>query len=129
MEKNTSVINTTDRKGNDLKITVDGFDDRELAHFGGLDLHVKATKNMISNTNGMSFPEKDGDFLITDKVAVLYINEIGEMLRNNSLDPEYLEDYSNIELIKEFLNNVDENKEVLNVLEKDNRLIINEDYK
>ncbi|MCM2534241.1 hypothetical protein NDK43_20160 [Neobacillus pocheonensis] len=43
---------------NNLKITGEGVDDQELAHFGGLDLHVKVTKMMISNTNGLDFAKK-----------------------------------------------------------------------
>ncbi|OIJ09404.1 hypothetical protein BKP35_16230 [Anaerobacillus arseniciselenatis] len=123
MDKGMSVINTVDRKGNNLKITVEGVDDQELAHFGGLDLHVKAAKAMIGNTDGMTFPEKHGDIFIAEKVAALYLNEIGEMLRNSYDDPEYLEELTNIELVKDFFNRIHENKEVLEVVEKDNLLI------
>ncbi|GAA2718404.1 hypothetical protein GCM10009865_54370 [Aeromicrobium ponti] len=41
-----------------LKITGEGVDDLELAHFGRHDLHVKVTKMMISNTNGLYFAKK-----------------------------------------------------------------------
>lgn len=115
-------IRTVDRKGNDLEITVKGVDDRELAHFGGLDLHLKATKAMIADANTLSFPEKDGDYAIREKVAALYINEIGEFLRNTSHDPDFLNNISNMELVRDFLITI-ENPEVLQVIEKDNDLI------
>ncbi|MBT2727815.1 hypothetical protein J7E63_12790 [Bacillus sp. ISL-75] len=123
MEKSKFVLNTVDRNGHDLIISVEGVDDHQLAHFGGLDLHVKATKEMISDINGTSFPEKEGDYLITEKVIALYLNEIGELIRNSSLDPEYLEGFSNTDLVKDFLNNIEENKFILDVIEKDNELI------
>lgn len=57
-------ITTVDRFGHDLTIKYAGVDQQELAHFGGLDLHVTATKVMISDINGWSFPEKEGDYLV-----------------------------------------------------------------
>ncbi len=53
-----------------------------LVHFGELDLHVKAVKTLISNTNGMDFSQDSGDYLIEQKVIALYLNEIGELIRN-----------------------------------------------
>ncbi|PLS14923.1 hypothetical protein CVD28_25745 [Bacillus sp. M6-12] len=122
MEKDSLYLQTVDRKGNPLTISVEGVDEQELAHFGGLDLHVNATKAMISDTNGMSFPEKEGDFLIKDKVAALYLNEIGEMLRNESPEPSLLAGITNIELVKEFLNQPLA-KEVEGLIAKENDLI------
>jgi hypothetical protein len=38
---------------------------------------LKATKYMISDNATLYFPEKDGDSLIREKVAALYLNEVG----------------------------------------------------
>ena len=56
---------------NNLNITGEGLDDQELAHFGGHDLHVKVTKIMISNTNGLDFAKKAGDYLVTNTLCQL----------------------------------------------------------
>lgn len=121
-ETNEAIISTRDRRGNDLTIRYTGVNQRELAHFGGLDLHVTATKEMISEVNGLTFPEKEGDHLIREKVAALYLNEVGEFLRNSFFDTDILEGYSNIELVKNFLNELD-HPEVLDLIHKDNELI------
>lgn len=128
MEKSNFVLNSVDRKGDGLKISCEGIDDQELAHFGGLDLHVKATKTMISNTNGMSFAEKAGDYIINEKVISLYLNEVGELIRSTSDEPDYLKGISNIELVKNFLEHLDDNPELVQIIEKDNWLIKKEDY-
>lgn len=121
MEQRGFEVHSVDRKGNDIMIRCEGVDDQELAHFGGLDLHVKATKALISDSqNRMSFPEKEGDYVIGSKVVALYLNEIGELLRNLSFDPEYLSEYSNIDLVKIFLENELKNPAIANVIEKDN---------
>jgi uncharacterized protein (UPF0303 family) len=86
-EISNASITTVDRLGHNLTISYEGVDQQELAHYGGSDLHVTATKEMISNLNVLTFPEKDGDHLIAEKVAALYLNEIGEFLRNSSMDP------------------------------------------
>jgi hypothetical protein len=126
MEKSFFEINTVDRKGNDLYIRCEGVDDKHLASFGGLDLHVKATKEMISDINSTSFVEKDGDYEITNKVIVLYLNEIGELIRNSSMEPEYLDGYTNIQLVEDFLKNIKENPAIVKVIENDNEEIKNE---
>ncbi|OLN21324.1 hypothetical protein BTO30_15550 [Domibacillus antri] len=125
MEKSNFMIHSTDRKGHELKISVEGTDDKELAHFGGLDLHVKATKAMIADISPLHFPEKEGDHLIREKVAALYLNEVGEFLRNTSLDPEMLESYSNFDLVKMLMEEW-QPREVQAVIDKDNELILQE---
>ncbi|WP_342545425.1 hypothetical protein [Lysinibacillus sp. FSL K6-4013] len=121
MEKGWFEVHSVDRKGNDIMIKCEGVDDQELAHFGGLDLHVKATKTLISDSqNGMSFPEKEGDYNIGNKVVALYLNEVGELLRNLSIDSDYLTEYSNIDLVKMYLENELKNPEIVRVIEKDN---------
>lgn len=121
MEKSRFELHSVDRKGNDIMIKCEGIDEHELAHFGGLDLHVKATKTLISDSqNGMSFPEKEGDYGIGSKVVALYLNEIGELIRNLSVEPEYLSDYSNTDLVKDFLENELKNPAIAKVIEKDN---------
>ena len=113
-----------DRRGNDLFISVKGVDDRELAHFGGgLDLHVKAVKNLISNTNGTDFARDNGDFAIEGKVFALYLNEIGELMRNFSPDPDMLDGISNMDLVKNFMEHWHEDKELVVIVEKDNEEI------
>lgn len=121
MVKSGFEVHGVDRMGNDITIRCEGVDDKELAHFGGLDLHVKATKMLIGDSqNGMSFPEKEGDYEIGSKVVALYLNEVGELLRNLSFDPEYLDEYSNIDLVKMFLENELKNPAIAKVIEKDN---------
>ncbi|MEC1722836.1 hypothetical protein [Schinkia azotoformans] len=127
MEKSGFQVNGVDRRGNDITIRCEGVDDKELAHFGGLDIHVKATKMLIGDSqNGMSFPEKEGDYDIGSKVVALYLNEVGELLRNLSFDPEYLDEYSNIDLVKMFLENELKNPAIAKVIEKDNAEILQE---
>lgn len=68
MEKSGFEVHGVDRKGNDIMIKCEGVDDQELAHFGGLDLHVKATKMLIGDSqNGMSFSEKEGGYILAIK--------------------------------------------------------------
>ncbi|NRD76600.1 hypothetical protein HPT25_03730 [Bacillus sp. BRMEA1] len=120
MEKGWFEVHSVDRKGNDIMIKCEGVDDRELSPFGGLDLHVKATKTLISDSQyGMSFPEKEGDYNIVNKVVALYLNEVGELLRNLSIDSDYLTGYSNIDLVKMYLENELKNPEIVRVIEKD----------
>ncbi|PFP29424.1 hypothetical protein COJ96_11005 [Bacillus sp. AFS073361] len=119
-------ITDVDRKGNDLSITIKGVDDNELAHFGGLDLHVKAVKNLIGNTNGTDFARDNGDFSIEGKVFALYLNEIGELMRNFSPDRQMLKDISNMDLVKNFMEHWQEDKELVAIIEKDNEEIIKE---
>jgi hypothetical protein len=114
---------TVDRNGNDLKIRCEGVDDKVLSHFGGLDLHVKATKEMISDSSSFSFPEKAGDYMINHKVIALYLNEIGELIRNSSIVPEYLEENSNIQLVKDFIENIKNNPNLVEIIDKDNGAI------
>ncbi|WP_391558954.1 hypothetical protein [Robertmurraya sp.] len=124
MEQSNFTINSIDRKGEPIKITCEGIDDQQLAHFGGLDLAVKAARTLIAATNNpMSFPEKEGDYYISDKVVALLLNEVGELIRNTSPEPDYIADISNIELVKDFLEHLPENREVTQVIEEDNQLI------
>lgn len=127
MEKSGFEVHIVDRKGNDIMIKCEGIDDKELAHFGGLDLHVKAIKTLIGGSqNGMSFPEKEGDYNIGSKVVALYLNEVGELLRNLSIDSDFLTDYSNMDLVRMFLENELKNPEIVKVIEKDNAEILQE---
>jgi hypothetical protein len=121
MKKSSYTMHHSDRKGYSLTISVHGTDDQELAHFGGLDLHVKATKYMISDNATLSFPEKDGDSLIHEKVAALYLNEVGELLRSKAY-PDRLESYSNFDLVQMFLQDR-QPLEVQRLIDADNELI------
>lgn len=116
-------ISDIDRKGNDLSITIKGVDDNELAHFGGLDLHVKAVKNLIGNTNGTDFARDNGDFAIEGKVFALYLNEIGELMRNFSPERDMLKSVSNMDLVKNFMEHWHEDRELVAIIEKDNEEI------
>jgi hypothetical protein len=112
-------VNSADHLGNPIKITCVGVDDNELAHFGGLDLHVKAVKILIQNTHGMSFAEQAGDFNITDKVIALYLNQIGQFIKDNSSDD--VENVSNMDLIKYFMDDMSKNKAVMEVIDRENQ--------
>lgn len=112
-----------DRKGNDITISVKGVDDHELAHHGGLDLHIKAVKTLIANTNGTDFAKENGDFAIEAKVFALYLNEVGELMRNLALDRDMLKNISNMELVKQFLEQWHEDQELVTFIEKDNEEI------
>jgi hypothetical protein len=111
-------LQSVDNLGNEIKIKCTGVDDKELAHFGGLDLHVKTVKTLIENTNGMSFAEQEGDYAIQDKVTALYLNHIGQFIRDNSIHK--LEGISNMDLVKNFLDQWDGNVEVVAVVEREN---------
>lgn len=126
MEKSWFELNDVDRRGNDIQIKCEGVDDKDLAHFGGLDLHVKAVKTLIANANGLSFPEKEGDFNIGDKVVALYLNEIGELIRSLSPEPDFLSEYTNMDLVEDFMKHWKENKEIVDIIERD-QIMIKED--
>lgn len=120
MEKTNFTINSVDYHDNDICITCEGIDDQKLAHFGGLDLTLKAARVLIASTQSpMSFPEKNGDHYIREKVVGLLLNEVGELLRNTSHDSEYLDGYTNIELVKEYLGELLQNKVVSSLIETD----------
>lgn len=124
MEHSNFTINGVDRTGADIKITCEGIDDQSLAHFGGLDLVLKAARQLISAThNPMSFPEKEGDYDISDKVVALLLNEVGELIRNTSIDPEHFKDTTNIELVKDFMERIHENQALFKIIEMDNNII------
>lgn len=120
MRKENFIVNSTDYDGNQIRIECEGIDDKELAHFGGLDLFVKAARKLIASTDSpMSFPEKNGDNFIKEKVVGLLLNEIGELIRSTSIDPNFLEGMTNIELINEYLHQLNNNKEVVELLRSD----------
>lgn len=54
------------------------------------------------------------------------MNEVGELLRNLSFDPEYLDEYSNIDLVKMFLEKELKNPAIAKVIEKDNAEVLQE---
>ncbi|MCY9666428.1 hypothetical protein M5X11_15905 [Paenibacillus alginolyticus] len=125
MERTNFTINAADYSGQPITISCDGVDDNKLAHFGGLDLAVKAARQLISSTQGpMSFPEKNGDYDIRSKVVALLLNEVGELIRNTSMEPEFLDGVSNIELVKDFIiESLPKNREINKLLEEDDLLI------
>jgi hypothetical protein len=123
MEKSNMLIQGGDRKGNKIKISVEGTEEKQLSHFGGLDLHVSAVKTLIQNTNGMNFAEQDGDYMIQDKVTALYLNEIGYFIRKLSIHPEMIEEISNLDLVKNFIETIAENQEVMELVKQDNLLM------
>jgi hypothetical protein len=111
-----------DRKGNEISISVKGVDDNELTKFGGLDLHIKTVKYLISDCNKIDFAKKD-DYTIEGKVFALYLNEIGELMRSVALDSVMLKSVSNMDLVKHFMNHWHEDKELVAIVEKDNAQI------
>jgi hypothetical protein len=123
MEYSKFELRDIDRKGNEISITVKGVDDHELAHFGGLELHIKAVKTLIANTEGTDFARDNGDFAIEGKVFALYLNEIGELIRNLSLDRDMLKNATNMDLVKNFMDHWHEDKELVTLIEKDNEEI------
>jgi len=124
LEKHNFSIRSADYNGNDISITCEGIDDEKLAHFGGLDLYLKAARVLIASTQSpMSFPEKNGDYNIRRKVVGLLINEIGELIRNSSPDEEYLTGYSNIELVEEYLQELKNDTNLKEIIEQDESLI------
>lgn len=123
LKKSNSILHGVDRHGNSFDLSYEGTDVEELAHFGGLDLHINVVKYMISETlSPMDFPEKEGDFLIGDKVAALYLNEIGDFYRHCHSNPDAWEGFSNLQIVQYFLNEQLGSKEVMDVIEKDNKL-------
>lgn len=124
MKHSNFTINSTDYADQPIKITCEGVDDKKLAHFGGLDLTVKAARSLIAATHHpMSFPEKEGDYSIRDKVVALLLNEVGELIRNTSINHDHLENTSNIDLVKVFLDTLNENPDVTKILKEDNELL------
>ncbi|WCF11521.1 hypothetical protein NDS46_31685 (plasmid) [Paenibacillus thiaminolyticus] len=121
MNQSSFLIEDTDIKGNAIKISCEGVDDKKLAHFGGLDLHVKAARTLISATySPMDFPEKEGDFNVGIKVVALLLNEIGELIRNVNLDDRT--DVSNYDLVREFLEDAEVNPVIKKMVDEDNSL-------
>lgn len=120
MERIKIETHCQDYQGNPISITCEGVDDQKIAHFGGLDLTVKAARIMIGATYGpMAFPEKNGDSLIAEKVVGMLLNEIGELIRSKSFDSDTLENYSNIDLIKGYIEDLAGNKDLQNFIESD----------
>ncbi|MBY6272484.1 MAG: hypothetical protein CW346_09765, partial [Bacillaceae bacterium] len=76
-------------------------------------------------TNGTDFARKAGDFFIEDKVIALYLNEIGRLIRNFSDEREWLKDYSNMELVRNFLEHWQDNSEIVELVNADNQAIEN----
>lgn len=124
MEKRWAEKYGIDRHGNPLEIKFTGVDAGELAHFGGLDLQVNVVKYLIGDTLApLDFAEKNGDFLIGDKVTALFLNEIGEFYRHCHSNSEAWEGSTNLEIIQYFLNEQLSIKAISNEIEKDNKLI------
>jgi hypothetical protein len=113
-------ITSYDRNENHLFISIKGVDEHELAEFGGLDVQVKAVKHLITNISRVDFSPPKDRFPTERKIFALYLNEIGELMRNFSLDQEKLKDISNMDLVKRFLEQWQEESELVALIEKDN---------
>jgi hypothetical protein len=118
-----------DRQGNDLFISIDGVDDKILTLFSGLDLQMKAVKHLIHNTVRSDFDKENDGYPTERKMFALYLNEIGELMRNLSTDPHGLEEISNMDLVKHFMDHWQEERELIDVIEKDKEEIRKESEK
>jgi hypothetical protein len=118
-----------DRQGNDLFISIDGVDDKILTLFSGLDLQMKAVKHLIHNTVRSDFDQEKGGYPTERKLFALYLNEIGELMRNLSANSDRLEEISNMDLVKRFMDHWHEDRELIDVIEKDNEEIRKESEK
>jgi hypothetical protein len=116
-----------DRQGNDLFISIDGVDDKILALFSGLDLQMKVVKHLIHNTVRSDFDQEKGGYPTERKMFALYLNEIGELMRNVSTDSHRLEEISNMDLVKRFMDHWHEDRELIDVIKKDNEEIRKEE--
>jgi hypothetical protein len=116
-----------DRQGNDLFISIDGVDDKILTLFSGLDLQMKVVKHLIHNTVRSDFDQEKGGYPTERKLFALYLNEIGELMRNLSTDPDRLVEISNMDLVKRFMGHWHEDRELIDVIEKDNEEIRKEE--
>jgi hypothetical protein len=58
-----------------------------------------------------------GDYLIQEKVTILYLNEIGYLL--TAIEPGYLEDLSDLDLVKNFLEIIAENPTVMDFVNQE----------
>jgi hypothetical protein len=113
-------FNSLDRQGNDLFIYIDGVDDKILTLFSGLDLQMKAVKHLIHNTVRSDFEQEKGGYPTERKMFALYLNEIGELMRNLSTDSQELKEISNMDLVKHFMDHWQEDRVIIDVIEKDN---------
>jgi hypothetical protein len=122
-------FNSLDRQGNDLFISIDGVDDKILTLFSGLDLQMKAVKHLIHNTVRSDIDQEKGGDFAERKMFALYLNEIGELMRNLSTDSQELKEISNMDLVKHFMNHWQEDRVLIDVVEKDNEEIRKETEK
>jgi hypothetical protein len=122
-------FSSLDRQGNDLFINIDGVDDKILTLFSGLDLQMKAVKHLIHNTVRSDFDQENEGYPTERKMFALYLNEIGELMRNLSTDPHGLEGISNMDLVKHFMDHWQEDRVIIDVIEKDNEEIRKESEK
>jgi hypothetical protein len=113
-------ITSYDRNENHIFISIKGVDEQELAEFGGLDVQVKAVKHLIQNISRVDFSPPKDNYPTERKVFALYLNEIGELMRNLSLYQEELKDISNMELVKHFMEQWQGESELVAIIEKDN---------
>lgn len=127
MTELTNIINTTDRNGNSVTIQyTDQYSDIP-GNLNSLELHIDVTKRLIQESlNMMGSVEKDGDFEVTEKVAALYLNEIGELYRHAHGNAEGWEGNTNLEIVSYILKNELSGKAVKEVIAKDNELKMKE---
>jgi hypothetical protein len=118
-----------DRQGIDLFISINGVDDKILTLFSGLDLHMKVVKHLIHNTVRSDFDHEKGGYPTERKMFALYLNEIGELMRNLSTDSHRLEDISNMDLVKHFMDHWQEDYVLIETIGKDNEEISKETEK
>jgi hypothetical protein len=116
-------ITSYDRNEYHLFISIKGVDEKELAEFGGLDVQVKAVKHLIQNISRLDFSPPNDNYPTERKTFALYINEIGELMRNLSLDQEKLKELSNMDLVKRFMDQWQEESEIVAIIEIDNEEI------
>lgn len=106
-------------KGEGLKIIIEGVDTKEFDHFGGLNLHVKAVREIISQTDSRFAQESDPD--IDSKIIALYLNEIGEFIRSLTESFRDYDDETNIDILKEFMDYKLGEPAIQELLKKDNK--------
>lgn len=117
----SKIISEIQTRYGELKITIEGDYQPELAHYGGMDLQLLAIRNLISNIDTKFAEERYPD--IDNIVIALLLNEIGESVRESYERFFDCDEQSNIDLLKMFINDISDAPHIKKILDNDTVLL------
>jgi hypothetical protein len=90
---------------------------------------MKAVKHLIHNTVRSDFDKEKAGYPTERKMFALYLKKIEELMRNLSTDAHRLEEISNMDLVKHFMDLWQEDRVLIETIRKDNEEISKETEK